>query len=111
VPASSDAQASSTKKKKKKKKNRKKKKGGASGKTILLTRFDKVTRTHKQISIPLVTTEKSTDSDDDEDELDEGLSGYRRGGYHPVNLGESYSASRYQVVYKLGWGQFSTVSR
>ncbi len=66
---------------------------------------------------------RSTDSDDDEDTQDEGLNGYRKGGYHPgthtcesaaisaasshgscaVNLGETYSSGRYRVVYKLGW--------
>ena len=33
---------------------------------------------------------------------------YRKGGYHPVNLDESYNG-QYRVVHKLGWGQFSTV--
>jgi hypothetical protein len=41
--------------------------------------------------------------------LQQGLYGYRKGGYHPVNLNEAYSAGRYRVVFKLGWGQFSTV--
>ncbi len=39
----------------------------------------------------------------------QGLYGYRKGGYHPVNLDEAYGAGRYRVVFKLGWGQFSTV--
>lgn len=33
---------------------------------------------------------------------------YRRGGYHPVRLGELFNR-RYLVLRKLGWGQFSTV--
>lgn len=33
---------------------------------------------------------------------------YRKGGYHPVTVGELYSG-RYRVVHKLGWGYFSTV--
>eukprot|EP00049_Salpingoeca_infusionum_P000267 m.38617 g.38617 ORF g.38617 m.38617 type:complete len:555 (-) comp10210_c0_seq2:398-2062(-) len=42
-------------------------------------------------------------SDDEEDEAD-----YRRGGYHPVTLGEVYK-QRYRILKKLGWGHFSTV--
>ena len=38
----------------------------------------------------------------------EGNEGYRRGGYHPVHVGEVYNA-RYEVLSKLGWGHFSTV--
>ncbi|EKG05538.1 protein kinase, putative [Trypanosoma cruzi] len=33
---------------------------------------------------------------------------YRKGGYHPVVVGEVYH-DRYRVVRKLGWGYFSTV--
>uniref|UniRef100_A0A914HF22 non-specific serine/threonine protein kinase n=1 Tax=Globodera rostochiensis TaxID=31243 RepID=A0A914HF22_GLORO len=33
---------------------------------------------------------------------------YRRGGYHPVRIGEIFNR-RYLVLRKLGWGQFSTV--
>jgi serine/threonine protein kinase len=39
---------------------------------------------------------------------DEGADGYRKGGYHPVQVGEVYNG-RYQVIAKLGWGHFSTV--
>jgi serine/threonine protein kinase len=39
---------------------------------------------------------------------DEGEDGYRKGGYHPVQLGEVYHG-RYRVLGKLGWGHFSTV--
>eukprot|EP00127_Corallochytrium_limacisporum_P002790 Clim_evm3s141 gene=Clim_evmTU3s141 len=48
----------------------------------------------------------STDTEnmsDDEDEED-----YKKGGYHPVNEGETYGGS-YKTITKLGWGQFSTV--
>jgi hypothetical protein len=38
----------------------------------------------------------------------EGNAGYRRGGYHPVHIGEVYNG-RYTVLKKLGWGHFSTV--
>ena len=33
---------------------------------------------------------------------------YRKGGYHPVVVGEVYH-ERYRIVKKLGWGYFSTV--
>jgi len=39
---------------------------------------------------------------------DEGNEAYRKGGYHPVHIGEVYH-NRYKVLSKLGWGHFSTV--
>lgn len=44
-----------------------------------------------------------SDSDDMED-----LEDYRKGGYHPVYIGEHYD-NRYKIMRKLGWGHFSTV--
>lgn len=43
-----------------------------------------------------------------EDEEQEDITQYRRGGYHPINLGDVLQC-RYRVVRKLGWGHFSTV--
>lgn len=40
---------------------------------------------------------------DEEDPLQ-----YKKGGYHPVQAGDLFE-SRYLVIRKLGWGQFSTV--
>ncbi|BDA45693.1 probable SRSF protein kinase 2 [Coccomyxa sp. Obi] len=40
---------------------------------------------------------------------DEGVEGYRRGGYHRVYIGERFKDGRYVVLRKLGWGHFSTV--
>ncbi|XRB21310.1 serine/threonine-protein kinase SRPK3 [Pseudoscourfieldia marina] len=44
---------------------------------------------------------------------DEGVEGYRRGGYHYVRVNDVYgpgeSGARYRVLEKLGWGHFSTV--
>lgn len=52
---------------------------------------------------------KSEGAEEDYTESDdEGADGYRKGGYHPVQVGEVYN-TRYQVVAKLGWGHFSTV--
>ncbi|KAJ1789937.1 serine/threonine protein kinase, CMGC [Coemansia sp. RSA 2523] len=53
-----------------------------------------------------------SNSDDYEDEPDveeEDIEDYRKGGYHPVKIGDSFKAERYKVVRKLGWGHFSTV--
>jgi serine/threonine-protein kinase SRPK3 len=33
---------------------------------------------------------------------------YKKGGYHPVGIGEKYDG-RYTIVKRLGWGHFSTV--
>lgn len=34
---------------------------------------------------------------------------YRPGGYHPVNLGDTFQSGRYKVIRKLGEGADSTV--
>ncbi|KAF2420196.1 kinase-like protein [Tothia fuscella] len=39
----------------------------------------------------------------------EPLEGYRRGGYHPILLGDLLKDGRYRIVHKLGWGGYSTV--
>lgn len=39
----------------------------------------------------------------------ESLSKYQPGGYHPVNLGDTFDNGRYKIHHKLGWGGFSTV--
>ncbi|KAJ3692882.1 hypothetical protein LUZ60_011977 [Juncus effusus] len=44
-----------------------------------------------------------------EEEEDEGMEGYRKGGYHAVRVGDRFSAGRYVAQRKLGWGNFSTV--
>jgi hypothetical protein len=50
-------------------------------------------------------SEGTQDFSDDEDE---GKDGYKKGGYHPVKVGEVYN-NNLVVVRKLGWGHFSTV--
>jgi len=49
--------------------------------------------------------ESAEDYSDDEDE---GLDGYKQGGYHAVKVGDIFN-QRYVVIKKLGWGHFSTV--
>ncbi|KAL8718556.1 MAG: hypothetical protein Q9225_004328 [Loekoesia sp. 1 TL-2023] len=46
-------------------------------------------------------TEVTAEEEDSED--------YCKGGYHPVNVGETFKDGKYIVVRKLGWGHFSTV--
>lgn len=45
----------------------------------------------------------SSDEEEQEDSSD-----YRKGGYHPVKIGDLF-LGRYHVTRKLGWGHFSTV--
>ncbi|KAI0038674.1 hypothetical protein FA95DRAFT_1551110, partial [Auriscalpium vulgare] len=47
---------------------------------------------------------QSVMTEDEEDWED-----YCKGGYHPVQIGDTFSDERYVVVRKLGWGHFSTV--
>jgi len=51
---------------------------------------------------------KGGEAEDYTESDDEGAEGYRKGGYHVVNIGEVYNG-RYRVIAKLGWGHFSTV--
>lgn len=51
----------------------------------------------------------SPSSSGDEEEEDEGVDGYRKGGYHAVRPGDQFAAGRYVAQRKLGWGNFSTV--
>jgi hypothetical protein len=39
----------------------------------------------------------------------EPLHRYRRGGYHPIHLGDFLNNGRYRILHKLGWGGYSTV--
>ncbi|XP_047311476.1 SRSF protein kinase 3-like [Impatiens glandulifera] len=51
----------------------------------------------------------SCSSSSGSEEEDEGIESYRKGGYHAVRVGDSFSGGRYIAQRKLGWGQFSTV--
>jgi hypothetical protein len=55
--------------------------------------------------------DSASDSGSDADDCDgenESKSDYRKGGYHPVKIGDIYH-QRYTIERKLGWGHFSTV--
>uniref|UniRef100_A0A915PYY3 non-specific serine/threonine protein kinase n=1 Tax=Setaria digitata TaxID=48799 RepID=A0A915PYY3_9BILA len=43
-----------------------------------------------------------------DDEEQEDPKDYRKGGYHPVSIGDVFNG-RYHVIRKMGWGHFSTV--
>jgi len=59
----------------------------------------------KKRSFVIKTSRENLDmSSEEEEEEDE----YRKGGYHPVEIGDSFN-KRYKVTAKLGWGHFSTV--
>jgi hypothetical protein len=51
----------------------------------------------------------SGDDEVEEEEDDEGVNGYRKGGYHAVRPGDLFAAGRFVAQRKLGWGNFSTV--
>ncbi|VDM37732.1 unnamed protein product [Toxocara canis] len=67
---------------------------------------------------PSVGSESAYDDDDMEREQEEVLGSddeeqedpkdYRKGGYHPVAIGDVFNG-RYHVIRKMGWGHFSTV--
>ena len=43
-------------------------------------------------------------------ELDaELLARYRKGGYHPTHLDDTFKDGRYKTVHKLGWGGYAVV--
>jgi serine/threonine-protein kinase SRPK3 len=80
-------------------------------------RRERVT-TAKEIKFSKGELEEMEDEDEDvppehsgedySDTQNERAKEYRKGGYHPVLVGELYNG-RYRVVKKLGWGYFSTV--
>jgi serine/threonine protein kinase len=65
--------------------------------------MDKLMEKISEISKVQDNEETANSSGSEEDEED-----YRRGGYHPVQIGDLYN-NRYQILRKLGWGHFSTV--
>lgn len=56
------------------------------------------------------SSEAGSDSTNAEafDAGEEGIDNYRKGGYHPISIGDLFR-SRYRIEEKLGWGSFSTV--
>ena len=62
------------------------------------------TKKREESYSPAYSDSDSQYSDDQEDAED-----YKKGGYHPVKIGENFKNGRYTVLQKLGWGHFSTV--
>jgi serine/threonine-protein kinase SRPK3 len=60
-------------------------------------------RDHK-LAMDFPDQESEYESSESEDEED-----YKIGGYHPVEIGDTFNNDRYRVLQKLGWGHFSTV--
>lgn len=61
-------------------------------------------KTEPAVDVVFPDQESEYDSSESEDEED-----YRIGGYHPVEIGDTFNEGRYRVLQKLGWGHFSTV--
>eukprot|EP00897_Mesotaenium_endlicherianum_P004741 jgi/Mesen1/4295/ME000022S03587 len=55
------------------------------------------------------TSVERSDFKEYSDSEDEGQDDYKKGGYHPVKVGDIFKGGRYRVEKKLGWGHFSTV--
>eukprot|EP00899_Mesostigma_viride_P012986 jgi/Mesvir1/21689/Mv04109-RA.1 len=58
---------------------------------------------------PTNNVKPAGEASDYSDSSDEGKEDYKKGGYHPVSIGDKLSNGRYTVMKKLGWGHFSTV--
>lgn len=54
------------------------------------------------VCFPELNSDLGSSESEDEDD-------YRKGGYHPVQIGDSFKHGRYVILQKLGWGHFSTV--
>ncbi|KAI5782770.1 kinase-like domain-containing protein [Geopyxis carbonaria] len=55
------------------------------------------------------SSSRTGDEDDNNTADEEDFEDYCKGGYHPVQVGETFKSGRYEVIRKLGWGHFSTV--
>ncbi|KNC54963.1 CMGC/SRPK protein kinase [Thecamonas trahens ATCC 50062] len=85
-------------------KNKSKKKTGPSAPVAALLAMDADLELDAIPGGVLSTTEPLSE----DSESDEGSADYKKGGYHPVDIGHTFN-SRFRVVRKLGWGHFSTV--
>lgn len=55
-------------------------------------------------SSPLPYSDSSEYSDEQEES-----EAYKKGGYHPISVNDTFKNGRYRIIRKLGWGHFSTV--
>ncbi|CAG2100514.1 unnamed protein product, partial [Medioppia subpectinata] len=61
-----------------------------------------------QMSLDVKDTQEVQEEEEDADE-EELSAEYVVGGYHCVQIGDTFRNNRYRVIRKLGWGAFSTV--
>lgn len=64
----------------------------------------------------LTSSTPDIDNDDNISEISSAISeeeeeatDYKKGGYHPIQVGDVFDSGRYIALRKLGWGHFSTV--
>ncbi len=62
----------------------------------------------KGVDLSAGAAEEEDDDEESSEDDCEDAKDYRKGGYHPVNIGDVYRG-RYKVLRKLGYGHFSTV--
>lgn len=55
-----------------------------------------------------MSTHESQNPVDSSQDIEEGRSEYKVGGFHPVYVGDLYNG-RYEVLSKIGYGVYSTV--
>ncbi|KAI8115728.1 Protein kinase dsk1 [Lucilia cuprina] len=65
--------------------------------------------THPVLFTPPVDQEEDDMADYEDVGEEEDIHDYKKGGYHPCKIGDTFKDGRYVVVRKLGWGYFSTV--
>ncbi|XP_070496326.1 SRSF protein kinase 3-like [Chironomus tepperi] len=70
--------------------------------------FGRHNENEKNYSIEDPADEENAGGFTSEEEEQESREDYRRGGYHPVKIGDLF-LQRYHVIRKIGWGHFSTV--
>ncbi|XP_046840761.1 SRSF protein kinase 3-like [Xenia sp. Carnegie-2017] len=87
----------------------KKRRGKATkNKQVMKRDAGKVDKKANRVDNPPPKYESDNDDDNSDSEEQEDVGDYKRGGYHPVKLGDLFN-NRYSIIRKLGWGHFSTV--
>ncbi|KAF7726972.1 serine/threonine protein kinase, CMGC group [Apophysomyces ossiformis] len=64
---------------------------------------------HRDRSKESRSSSASAEDNYQEEDAEEDVKDYCKGGYHPVQIGEKFKDGKYVVLRKLGWGHFSTV--
>lgn len=61
-----------------------------------------------QMTSQRAAAEVAQNDEEEAQDIEEGISSYRPGHFHPVYIGDVYH-DKYQVLNKIGYGQYSTV--